>query len=198
MKVLIACEESGTVRDAFSALGHDAWSCDILPSRSPGQHIQGDVSPILLWDWDMMIGFPPCTHLSLSGARWCVDHWVKRNNKPDRWHDGSEKRKLREEAIEFFRLLWKSNIPRICLENPMSIASSRVEKRTQEIQPWQFGHGEKKTTWLWLKGLPPLVPTNIVEGREERIWKMTPSDTRQRDRAVTFSGVAKAMAALWG
>lgn len=152
---------------------------------------------VLEWGWDMLIGFPPCTHLSLSGARWCVDHWVKLKDKPPRWHDGSEKRRLREDAVEFFRALWEAPIERICLENPMSIASTRVAPKSQTIQPWQFGHGERKTTWLWLKNLPPLVPTNIVAGREERVWKMSPGERRSIDRARTFTGVGTAMAAQW-
>lgn len=197
MKILVACEQSGVVRDAFRAKGHDAWSCDILPSADMRFHHQRDVLELLKEPWDMLIGFPPCTHLSLSGARWATDHWIARKNKPARWHDGRDKREKREKALEFFRALWECGIPRICLENPMSVAT-RVAPKTQTIQPWQFGHGEQKTTWLWLKNLPPLTPTNIVAGREQRIWNMTPSPTRGRDRSVTFSGVGAAMAAQWG
>lgn len=197
-RVLVACEMSALVRDAFRELGHDAWSCDILPTEGdPKYHIQGDVIPLLTQGWDMMIGFPPCTHLSLSGARWATDHWVKRKNKPARWHDGTAKRAALKEAVEFFRTLWTAPIQRICLENPMSRASSLVAKKSQTIQPWQFGHGEKKTTWLWLKNLPPLKPTNVVEGREERVFNMPPSDTRSIDRSRTFEGVAKAMSQQW-
>lgn len=197
MKVLIACEESGIVRDAFLALGHYAMSCDLMPTRSEGPHYHGDVRDILDDNWDLMIGHPPCTDLSLSGARWCTDHWVKRKNG-DRWHDGAEKRAARDKGLEFFKLLWDSKIPRICLEQPMSVASRVAGKRHQEIQPWQFGHGEMKTTWLWLKNLPPLVATNIVEGREQKVWKMRPGENRARERSVTYQGIAEAMAKQWG
>ena len=198
MKILIACEYSGTVRDAFRALGHDAMSCDLLPTDKDGPHYQGNVLDIINDGWDMMIGHPPCTDLSLSGARWRTDHWVKRKNKPDRWHDGSAKRVAAAESLDFFRTLWEAPIGRICLENPMSIASTHICKRTQEIHPWQFGHGERKATWLWLKNLPPLKPTNIVEGREQRIWSMPPSAQRWKERSKTFTGIAQAMAEQWG
>lgn len=196
MKVLVACEFSGTVRDAFAERGHDAWSCDFLPTEKPGQHLQCDVLEVLSEDWDLMIAHPPCDHLSLSGARWATDHWVKRKNKPARWYDGSEKRRQREEALEFFRLLWNAPIPRICLENPMSVAT-RVAPKTQTIQPYEFGHGERKTTWLWLRNVPKLVPTNIVSGRETRILSMAPGVNRKRERSRTFQGIAFAMADQW-
>lgn len=198
MKVLIACEFSGVVRREFRKLGHDAWSCDLLPADDGSEfHIQGDVLPLLNQGWDMMIAHPPCTHLSLSGARWCVDHWIKRKSG-DVWHDGSVKRQQRQEAAAFFKALWDAPIHRICLENPMSMASTLVAPKTQVIHPWQFGHGERKTTWLWLKNLPPLQPTNIVEGREQRIFKMPPSETRWKERSVTFTGIGEAMANQWG
>lgn len=199
MKILIACEMSGSVRRELRALGHEAFSCDILPSEDNSEfHFQKDVIPLLGMGWDMLIGFPPCTHLSLSGARWLTDHWVQRKNKPPRWHDGAAKRAAQKEAVAFFKILWNAPIPRIALENPMSMASTLVAKKSQEIQPWQFGHGEQKTTWLWLKNLPHLVPTNIVEGREQRIWKMPPGAMRSIERSRTYPGVAKAMAQQWG
>jgi len=199
VRVLIACEYSATVRDAFRATGHDAWSCDLRPTEGdPAWHIEGDVLPHLSAGWDMMIGHPPCTHLSLSGARWATDHLVKVKGTAGRWHDGTEKRRLRDEAAAFFRTLWEAPIPRICLENPMSMASTLVTRKTQVIHPWQHGHGEQKATWLWLKNLPMLQPSNIVEGREQRIWLMPPGPGRERERSRTFSGIALAMANQWG
>lgn len=181
MKVLIACEYSGIVRDAFARKGHDAWSCDILPSESPGNHLQCDVREIIGDQWDLMIAHPPCTHLAVSGARWFKDKKVEQ-----------------EEALEFVRLLLNAPIKRIALENPISIISSNIRKPDQIIQPWQFGHGETKATCLWLKNLPKLQPTNIVEGREQRIWKMPPSPDRWKERSRTFQGIADAMANQWG
>ena len=183
MRVLVACEYSGTVRRAFAALGHDAWSCDLLPADdgSPN-HIQGDVLPIAgRGDWDLMIAHPPCTHLAVSGARWFKD-------------------KLPEQAksLDFVRQLLAAPISRIALENPISIISSRIRKPDQVIQPWQYGHGETKATCLWLKGLPHLKPTNIVEGREARIHKMPPSPDRWKLRSLTYAGIAAAMADQWG
>lgn len=181
MRVLIACEYSGTVREAFCNRGHYALSCDLLPTDRPGEHYQGDVRDILNDGWDLMIAHPPCTHLAVSGARWFKD-------------------KVREqaEALDFVRLLLGANIPRIALENPVSIISSCIRKPDQVIQPWQFGHGETKATCLWLKNLPKLQPTNIVEGREGRIWKMPPSPDRWKLRSTTFEGIASAMAEQWG
>ena len=198
MKVLIACECSGVVRRAFRARGHDAWSCDLLPAEDGDEHhLQCDVLTVLDRGWNLMIAHPECTHLSLSGARWCVDHWIKRK-KGNRWHDGSEKRRLRKEAAEFLRtLLDYKAIPKRCIEQPMSMASTLVAKFDQRIHPWQFGHGETKETWLWLRGLPPLVPTNIVEGREHRIHKEPPGPDRKRNRSRTFTGIAEAMATQW-
>ena len=181
MKILIACEYSGTVREAFSKLGHDAWSCDILETEIPGNHLQCDVREILGDGWDMMIAHPPCTHLAVSGARWFKDKKVEQ-----------------AEALEFVRLLLDAPIQRIALENPISIISSHIRKPDQIIQPWQFGHGETKATCLWLQNLPKLQPTNIVEGREQRIWKMPPGENRWKERSRTFEGIAQAMASQWG
>lgn len=181
MKVLIACEYSGTVREAFSKLGHDAWSCDILETEIPGNHLQCDVREILGDGWDMMIAHPPCTHLAVSGARWF-----------------KYKQKEQAEALEFVQLLLNAPIERIALENPISIISSQIRKPDQIIQPWQFGHGETKATCLWLQNLPKLQPTNIVEGREQRIWKMPPGENRWKERSRTFEGIAQAMANQWG
>lgn len=181
MKVLVACEYSGVVRDAFRVLGHDAWSCDLLPSETDGPHIMGDVSRILDSGWDLMIAHPPCTHLAVSGARWFA-----------------EKQEEQREALAFVRLLLDAPIPRICVENPVSIISSRIRKPDQTIQPWQHGHGEVKRTCLWLRNLPPLVPTDIVDGREPRIWRMGPSPERWKERSRTLPGIASAMASQWG
>lgn len=181
MKVLIACEYSGTVREAFSKLGHDAWSCDLLETEIPGNHLQCDVREILGDGWDMMIAHPPCTHLAVSGARWF-----------------KYKQKEQAEALEFVRLLLDAPIERIALENPISIISSQIRKPDQIIQPWQFGHGETKATCLWLQNLPKLQPTNIVDGREQRIWKMPPGPNRWKERSRTFEGIAQAMANQWG
>lgn len=181
MRVLVACEFSGVVRDAFIARGHDAWSCDLLPSEKPGPHLQENVLPVLKDGWDLMIAHPPCTHLAVSGARWFKD-----------------KQAEQAEALEFVRSLLDAPIPRIALENPVSIISSRIRKPDQTIQPWQFGHGEVKRTCLWLKNLPPLTPTNVVEGREARVHRMPPGPDRWRERSRTFTGIAAAMADQWG
>ena len=180
MKILVACEYSGIVRDAFKALGHDVLSCDLLPTERPGKHYQGDIRDLLNDKWDLMIAHPPCTHLAVSGARWFKN-----------------KVKEQQEALDFVRMLLETNIPRIALENPISIISSKIRKPDQIIQPWQFGHGEVKATCLWLKGLPLLKPTNIVKGREARVWKMPPSPERWKDRSRTFTGIAEAMAQQW-
>lgn len=181
MRVLVACEFSGTVRDAFRALGHNAVSCDLLPSEKPGPHIQGDALDSLRDGWDLAIYHPPCTHLAVSGARWFAD-----------------KRAEQEDALAFVRLLLDAPIPRIALENPVSIISSRIRKPDQIIQPWQFGHGETKATCLWLKGLPKLVPTNVVDGRSARVHRMPPGPDRWKERSRTLPGIAAAMAAQWG
>jgi hypothetical protein len=181
MRVLVACEYSGTVRDAFLRIGHDAMSCDLLPTDKPGPHYQGDVFDVINDGWDLMIAHPPCTHLAVSGARWFKDK-------------GTEQ----EEALDFVRKLINADIDRICIENPVSIISSRIRKPDQTIQPWQFGHGETKRTCLWLKGLPKLIPTDIVDGRDQRIWKLPPSPDRWKIRSATFQGIADAMANQWG
>ncbi len=192
MRVLIACEFSGAVRDAFIARGHDAWSCDLLPAEGEtNRHIHGDVESRLYDGWDMMIAHPPCTHLSVSGARWF-----------------KEKETEQAAALDFVRLLLDSPIPRIALENPISVISTKIRKPNQVIQPWQFGHEETKATCLWLKGLPPLVPTHrdkpdlfaepAPEGRENRVWRMSPGPDRWKERSRTFSGIANAMAEQWG
>ena len=181
MKVLVACEYSGTVRDAFAKKGHEALSCDLLATDKPGEHYQGDVFDIINDGWDLMIAHPPCTHLAVSGARWFKDKVTEQ-----------------AEALDFVQKLMNAGIDRICIENPVSIISSRIRKPDQTIQPWQFGHGETKRTCLWLKGLPKLVPTNIVDGRNQRIWKLPPSEDRAKIRSKTFQGIADAMANQWG
>lgn len=183
MYVLIACEFSGVIRDAFTARGHEAFSCDLLPSETPGNHIRGDVRTIMRYSykWDLMIAHPPCTHLAVSGARWF-----------------KEKQKEQVEALDFVRFLMGMSIPKIAIENPISIISSRIRKPDQIIQPWQFGHGETKSTCLWLKGLPKLEATEIVSGREQRIHRMPPGPDRWKERSRTFAGIAKAMAEQWG
>lgn len=184
MRVLVACEYSGRVREAFRARGHDAWSCDLLESEdgSPN-HIECDVLiAIKHGKWDLMVGHPPCTHLSVSGAR----HFEAKRA------DGRQ-----QEAIDFFLALAHAPIPRIAIENPVCIMSGVWREPDQIIQPWQFGHGETKATCLWLKGLPPLMPTNIVAGREARIHRMPPGPNRWKERSRTFEGIAEAMAAQW-
>lgn len=182
-KVLVACEYSGRVRDAFIAKGHDAWSCDLLPTDVPGPHIQGDVLPLLTQGWDLMVCHPPCTALAVSGSRWF----------PTKRADGSQ-----DAALDFVRALLAAPIPRIALENPISIISSRIRKPDQIIQPWQYGHGEVKATCLWFKNLPRLVPTDIVEGREARVHRMPPGPDRWKERSRTLTGIAAAMADQWG
>jgi len=181
MKVLVACESSEIVKEAFLKRGHDAHSCDLKPGEKglPNHH-QCDVRALLDKGWDMAICFPPCTHLSVSGARWFKD-----------------KRQEQEEALHFILELLEAPINKIALENPIGVISTRIRKPDQIIQPWQFGHGETKATCLWLKGLPKLVPTNIVDGREARIHRMPPSPTRGVDRSRTFRGIAEAMSAQW-
>jgi hypothetical protein len=216
MKVLVACEFSGIVRDAFAARGHDAWSCDLLPTERPGNHIQGDVLETLNDGWDLMIAHPPCTHLAVSGARWFKNKEIQQFN-----------------ALAFVAELFYSTIPKFCIENPVSIISSHIGKPDQIIQPWQFGENASKPTCLWLKGLPPLKSTKIIdpvyacpcgyrfqydlgkygcpncngENVARRIWnnqtpsgqnKLGPSPTRAADRARTFQGIANAMAEQWG
>lgn len=183
MRILICCEFSGTVRNAFSKLGHDVWSCDLEKTETPGNHYQGDVMDIINDGWDMMIAHPPCTHLAVSGAR----HFEEKRK------DGRQK-----EGIDFFMQMINAKIPMIAVENPICIMSSIYRKPDQIIQPWQFGHGETKATCLWLKNLPLLKPTNIVDGREQRIHKMPPGPNRWKERSKTFQGIADAMAEQWG
>lgn len=186
MNVLIACEYSGIVRDAFTRANHNAMSCDILPTESPGPHYQGDVRDVLELGWDLIIAHPPCTRLTNAGVRWLHERnlWDELDN-----------------ACDFFKLFVDVNCPRVAIENPIphKYAVERIgSKYTQCIQPWQFGHGETKAVCLWLKGLPPLVPTNIVAGREARVHKLGPSAERAKLRSVFFPGIADAMAQQWG
>ncbi len=181
MKVLIACEFSGIVRDAFRARGHDAWSCDLPPTEREGPHFQGDVLNHLDEGWDLMVAHPPCTHLAVSGARWFKD-----------------KTKEQHKALCFVGALLGARIACIALENPVSIISTRIRKPDQIIQPWMFGHGETKTTCLWLKNLPKLTATNMVDGRVGRVWREAPSLDRWKRRSRTLQGIADAMAEQWG
>jgi len=193
MKVLIACEFSGIVRDAFVQRGHDAVSCDLLPTEKPGQHIQGDVIELLTHNpsyWDMMIAHPPCTHLAVSGARYFKN-----------------KQKEQSDALEFVRKLMGTPIEKIAVENPIGVISSKIRKPDQIIQPWQFGHPESKATCFWLKNLPPLKPTNILKSPASGRWqnqtpsgqnKLGPSPDRAKNRSRTYPGIAKAMAEQWG
>lgn len=184
MRVLVACEFSGVVRQAFRARGHTAWSCDLLPAEDGSKyHYQDDAILVAdLYHWDLMIAHPPCTHLAVSGARWFKD-----------------KKAEQKEALQFVRdLMTMKHIERIAIENPVSIISTRIRKPDQIIQPWQFGHGETKTTCLWLKNLPKLQPTNIVEGREARVHRLPPGPDRWKERSRTFTGIAAAMAEQWG
>lgn len=182
MRVLVACEYSGRVRDAFAKRGHYAMSCDLLPSDQPeGNHYHGPVQDIINDGWDLMVCHPPCTNLAVSGARWFKD-----------------KQEEQARDLEFVRFLLDAPVPKIALENPVSIISSRIRKPDQIIQPWMFGHGETKATCLWLKGLPKLVPTNVVEGREPKVHKMPPGPDRWKERSRTYEGVAQAMAEQWG
>ena len=183
MRVLVGCEFSGTVRRAFRALGHDAWSCDILPSEDGSPyHLQGDVLEAVNGGWDLGIFHPPCTRLTVAGAR---------------WFKGKEQEQA--DAIAFVERLWACAIPRVCIENPIGVLStqSRLGEPTQIVQPWQFGHGETKATCLWLRHLSPLDPTQIVEGREARIHRMAPGPNRWRERSRTYQGIADAMAQQW-
>lgn len=195
MRVIVACEYSATVRDAFRARGHDAWSCDILPTEGdPQWHIEGDAYIAAYgFPWDLMIAHPPCTDLAVSGSR----HF------PAKIADGRQAR-----ALDFVKMLMDAPIPRIAIENPISVISSNIRKPDQIIQPWQFGHGETKATCLWLKNLPKLVPSHVEGGdlftapapteREQRIWKMPPGPNRWKERSRTYKGIAKAMAEQWG
>ena len=195
MKVLIACEYSGIVRDAFASKGHDAWSCDILPTESPGNHFQGDVLEHLDKGWDLMIAHPPCTHLAVSGARWFTE-----GKKP--WS-------LQEEALDFVRKLLAAPIDKIALENPVSVISTKIKKPNQIIQPFEYGHDVTKRTCLWLKNLPNLKPTKIVKPdivlvNGKKMSRMhyesfkLPSKERSKVRSKFYTGIANAMADQWG
>ena len=189
-RVLVACEFSGIVRDAFRAIGCDAMSVDLLPSERPGPHIVGDATPLLRERWDLVIAHPPCTYLALSGVRWLMfGNGVVRDW--DRWE-----RML--DAADFFRACLAANAPRVAVENPIAHGRARLPKASQYVQPWQFGHGEIKATGLWLRGLPKLTPTEIVDGRVPRVHHMAPGPERWRERSRTFPGIAAAMAAQWG
>jgi len=192
MRVLVACEFSGIVRDAFRIRGHEALSCDLLPTTNMGggSHYQGDVRRLLAMSWDLMIAHPPCTYLAVSGARWF-----------------KQRQEEQAAALAFVQLLLDAPIPRIALENPVSIISSRIRRPDQIIQPWQFGHPEAKATCLWLKGLPLLQPTNVLPLPESGRWrnqtpsgqnKLGPSPERAALRALTYPGIAAAMAEQWG
>lgn len=181
--MLVACEYSGRVRDAFIARGHDAISCDLLPTEAPGPHYQGDVFDIINAGFDLMIAHPPCTHLAVSGAR----HFAAKKASG-----------VQDEALEFVRKLLDAPIPKIALENPVSIIASMIRPASQYIQPWEHGHGETKKTGLWLKGLPLLVPSNVVDGRADTVHKMSPGPDRWKNRSRTYQGIANAMAAQWG
>ena len=184
MRVLVGCELSGTVRDAFISAGHEAMSCDVMPTQAPGPHYEGDVFDVIDYPWDLAIFHPPCTHLSVSGAR----HFAEKRM------DGRQ-----QAAVAFFMALVRrsAHIPMIAIENPVGIMSSLWRRPDQVIQPWQFGHGETKATCLWLKNLPTLKATNIVEGREQRIHRMPPGPNRANERSKTFPGIAAAMADQW-
>ncbi len=181
VRVLVACEFSGIVRDAWLAAGHTAWSCDTLPTEVPGPHIQNDVLKILDDGWDLMIAHPPCTHLAVSGSRWF-----------------EAKRDEQREAVAFVAALRAAPIDRIAIENPISVLSTIIGKPDQIIQPWWFGHGEVKSTCLWLKNLPELVPTHVVDGRNPRVHHEPPGPDRWKNRSRTPRGVAAAMAQQWG
>lgn len=181
MKILIGCEFSGIIREAFKKRGHDAWSCDLLDTEIPGNHFKQDIRDVLCFGWDMMIAHPPCTHLAVSGARWFKNKYDEQLN-----------------ALSLVRRLMDAPINQICIENPISIISTHIRKPDQIIQPWMFGHGETKATCLWLKNLPLLKPTNIVAGRRERVHNESPGPNRWKNRSRTYQGIALAMANQWG
>jgi hypothetical protein len=187
LRILVACEFSGTVRDAFIAKGHDAVSCDLLETESPGAHYQGDVFDIINEGWDMMIAHPPCTYLANSGVSWLY-------RKEGRWQQMWD-------GAMFFKALLSADIPKLCVENPIMHKHAVAiigRRQDQVIQPWMFGHGETKATCLWLKNLPKLEPTDIVEGREQRLHYLPPSPDRWKLRSRTYQGIADAMASQWG
>lgn len=199
LKVLVACEYSATVREAFRNLGHDAVSCDLLPTEVAGPHYQGDVRDILDNGWDMMIAHPPCTFLTVAGAAWFYHpddkHLPKELRRPHPKY--LTRRQDQQDALDFVRLLMGAKIRFKAIENPISVISSYIRKPDQIIQPWMFGHGETKATCLWLENLPLLVPTNIVEGREQRLHRLPPGPDRWKIRSKTFHGIADAMAVQW-
>jgi hypothetical protein len=189
VRVLVACEFSGTVRDAFIAQGHDAMSCDLLPTESPGPHHQGDVFDVLYDDWDLVIAHPPCTYLTNSGVRWLYDDRYRL-----RWQDMID-------GATFFRSMLEAPAPMVAVENPVMhgwAAKVVGQKQAQVVQPWQFGHGETKGVGLWLKNLPKLRPTDVVAGREARVHRMAPGPDRWKERSRFFTGIAEAMADQWG
>lgn len=198
MRVLIACEFSGVVRRAFRKRGHDAWSCDLLPAEDESPH-HFQVNALHVADkfpWDLMIAHPPCTFLANSGAKHLYLGMKKENGPdPERWE-------AMRQGAAFFRALWNAPIPRIAIENPIMLGHARrllgEMPKPKTIQPWQFGHGETKATCLWLKNLWPLIPTNVVDGREARVHRMPPSPDRWKERSRTFEGIAEAMADQWG
>lgn len=197
MRVLVACEFSGTVRNAFSARGHDAWSCDLLPSEDgSNRHIVGDARAFLADGWDLlMVAHPPCTRLCNSWVRWLTKH------PPGRTLD--EMWRELDDAAELFSAFWNAPIERVCIENPVMHRHAKERIRNfqphrQSVQPWQFGHGETKRTCFWLRNLPPLQSTNVVEGREQRVFRMPPGENRWRERSRFFPGIAAAMAEQWG
>lgn len=194
MRVLVACEYSGRVRDAFIRNGHDAMSADLLPTERPGPHHEGDVLDVLDEGWDMMVMHAPCTYLANSSARWLYEPGT-RTPRPERWAG------LRAGA-DFFRALWEAPIPLIAAENPIMLTVARdligLGPATQIIQPWQFGHGETKATCFWLKGLPPLEPTDVVEGRHHAVHLASPGPDRWKFRSITYQGIADAMGDQWG
>ena len=183
MKVIVACEYSGKVRDAFIAQGHDAMSCDLLPTDSPGPHYQGDIRDIDLSQYDLMVAHPPCTYLTNSGVRWL-------EGNSERWEQMIS-------AREFFAYLLNAPVEHIAVENPIPHGHAKLPPHSQIIHPWQYGHGETKATCLWLKNLPLLYPTNIVQGREQRLHKLPPTEDRWKIRSETYQGIADAMAAQW-
>ena len=192
-RLLVACEYSGRVRDAFAAKGWDAWSCDLLPTEAPGNHHEGPVEDLLEQHWDLMIAHPPCTYLCSSGM-----HWTTR---------GKRDPQLTEDALDFVRLLLNAPVPRIALENPVGCISTRIRKPDQIIQPWQYGHAESKKTCLWLKGLPPLQPTDVLPLPANGVWanqtpsgqnRLAPGPDRWKERSKTYNGIATAMANQWG
>jgi hypothetical protein len=186
LRVLIACEFSGTVRDAFTAAGHDAMSCDLLPSETPGEHYQGDVRDVLDGGFDLLIAHPPCTYLANSGVRWL-------HEQEGRWEQMYE-------GARFFRNLLHAPISRVAIENPImhKYAVAMIGRRQDQIvQPWQFGHGETKATCLWLRNLPPLEPTDVVDGRTARVHRMPPGEDRSKERSRFYTGIAEAMATQW-